>query len=83
LLEHAGVEPEQRVLAPPDGLEFVAALFGTLKVGAVVVMVNPQLTVDGIEYFTYTRAMWSWCTPHGVGVSGGLWRGRQAPRGSS
>lgn len=58
LLEHAGVEPEQRVIiALPDGPEFVAALFGTLKVGAVVVMVNPQLTVDAIEYFyTYTRA---------------------------
>ena len=58
LLEHAGVEPEQRVIiALPDGAEFVAALFGTLKVGAVVVMVNPQLSVDAIEYFyAYTRA---------------------------
>jgi benzoate-CoA ligase family protein len=58
LLEHAGVEPEQRVIiALPDGPEFVAALFGTLKVGAVVVMVNPQLPVDAIEYFySYTRA---------------------------
>jgi benzoate-CoA ligase family protein len=58
LLKSAGVEPEQRVIiALPDGPEFVAALFGTLKVGAVVVMVNPQLSVDAIEYFyTYTRA---------------------------
>jgi benzoate-CoA ligase family protein len=58
LLESAGVEPEQRVIiALPDGPEFVAALFGTLKVGAVVVMVNPQLPVDAIEYFySYTRA---------------------------
>jgi len=58
LLVRAGVEPEQRVIiALPDGLEFVAALFGTLKVGAVVVMVNPQLAVDAIEYFyAYTRA---------------------------
>jgi len=58
LLEGAGVEPEQRVIiALPDGPEFVAALFGTLKVGAVVVMVNPQLAVDAIEYFySYTRA---------------------------
>ncbi|HMG18793.1 MAG TPA: benzoate-CoA ligase family protein [Gemmatimonadales bacterium] len=58
LLASAGVEPEQRVIiALPDGPEFVAALFGTLKVGAVVVMVNPQLAVDAIEYFyTYTRA---------------------------
>jgi benzoate-CoA ligase family protein len=59
LLESAGVEPEQRVIiALPDGLEFVAALFGTLKVGAVVVMVNPQLALDAIEYFcSYTRAV--------------------------
>src|SRR4051812_7215050 len=58
LLESAGVEPEQRVIiALPDGPEFVAALFGTLKVGAVVVMGNPQLTVEAIEYFyAYTRA---------------------------
>ncbi len=58
LLQSAGVQPEQRVIiALPDGPEFVAALFGTLKVGAVVVMVNPQLAVDAIEYFyQYTRA---------------------------
>ena len=58
LLLSAGVEPEQRVIiALPDGPEFVAALFGTLKVGAVVVMVNPQLNVEAIEYFySYTRA---------------------------
>src|SRR2546423_7466469 len=58
LLRNAGVEPEQRVIiALPDGPEFVAALFGTLKVGAVVVMVNPQLAADAIEYFyAYTRA---------------------------
>ncbi len=58
LLARAGVEPEQRVIiALPDGPEFVAALFGTLKVGAVVVMVNPQLAVDAIEYvYAYTRA---------------------------
>lgn len=58
LLRDAGVEPEQRVIiALPDGPEFVAALFGTLKIGAVVVMVNPQLSVEAIEYFyAYTRA---------------------------
>src|SRR3989440_8160033 len=58
VLTAAGVEPEQRVLiALPDGPEFVGALFGTLKIGAVVVMVNPQLAVDAIEYFyDYTRA---------------------------
>src|SRR6266576_4464949 len=58
VLREAGVQPEQRVMiALPDGPAFVAALFGTLKIGAVVVMVNPQLAVDAIEYFySYTRA---------------------------
>ena len=58
VLTGAGVEPEQRVLiALPDGPEFVGALFGTLKIGAAVVMVNPQLKLDAIEYFYgYTRA---------------------------
>ena len=57
-LTDVGVEPEQRVmLALPDGPGFVGALFGTLKIGAVVVMVNPQLKPDAIEYFySYTRA---------------------------
>ena len=57
-LAGAGVEPEHRVLiALPDGPEFVAALFGTLKLGAVVVMVNPGLSLGEIEYFLeYTRA---------------------------
>ncbi|HLU25588.1 MAG TPA: benzoate-CoA ligase family protein [Longimicrobiales bacterium] len=59
LLLDAGVEPEQRVIiALPDGPEYVAALFGVLKIGAVVVMVNPYLRVDAIEYFfRYTRAV--------------------------
>src|SRR2546423_4982578 len=54
----SGVEPEQRVLiALPDGPGFVGALFGTLKIGAAVVMANPQLKPDAIEYFyAYTRA---------------------------
>ena len=58
MLRSAGVAPEQRVIiALPDGPEFVAALFGTLKIGAVVVMVNPELKPDAIEYFfDYSRA---------------------------
>jgi benzoate-CoA ligase family protein len=58
LLARAGVEPEHRVLlALPDGPAFVAALFGTLKLGAVVVMVNPGLPPGDIAYFLeYTRA---------------------------
>jgi benzoate-CoA ligase family protein len=53
-----GVDPEQRVLiALPDIPEYVAALFGTLKNGSTVVMVNPQLGADEIAYFyAYTRA---------------------------
>ena len=40
LLLEAGVQPEQRVLlALPDGPDFVAALFGTLKIGAVTATV--------------------------------------------
>ncbi len=58
MLQSAGVEPEQRVIiALPDGPEFVAALFGILKIGAVVVMVNPHLKPDAVTYFyDYTRA---------------------------
>jgi len=58
LLGSDWVVPEQRVIiALPDGPDYVAALFGTLKIGAVVVMVNPELKPDAIEYFfDYTRA---------------------------
>jgi benzoate-CoA ligase family protein len=58
ILRDAGVMPEQRVLlALPDGPAYVGALFGILKIGAVVVMVNPELKPDAIEYFlNYTRA---------------------------
>ena len=58
MLLEAGVLPEQRVMiALPDGPDFVAALFGILKIGAVVVMVNPELQPDAIRYFLeYTRA---------------------------
>jgi len=53
-----GLEPEQRVLiAVEDGPDFVAAFFGALKLGAVVVMANPELSADEAEYFlSYTRA---------------------------
>ena len=58
LLMEIGVEPEQRVIvALPDGPDFVGALFGILKIGAVLVMVNPHLKADAVEYFyNYTRA---------------------------
>ncbi len=58
VLWEAGVQPGQRVIiALPDGPEYIAALFGVLKVGAVVVMVNPDLKADAIGYFYgYTGA---------------------------
>jgi benzoate-CoA ligase family protein len=58
ILREVGVDPEQRVIvALPDGPEYVAALFGALKIGAAVVMVNPQLKPEAIAYFCrYTRA---------------------------
>ncbi len=57
-LRRLGVEEEQRVLiGVPDSAAFVSTLFGTLKNGSVVVMVNGQLGVDDIGYFyRYTRA---------------------------
>ncbi len=59
LLSAAGVAPEQRVMiALPDGPDYVGALFGILKVGAVVVMVNPELKPEAVEYFfEYSRAV--------------------------
>ena len=58
LLRAAGVRREQRVIiALPDGPDFVAALFGIVKIGAVAVMVNAHLKTDEIRYFyDYTRA---------------------------
>ena len=57
-LRAAGAEPEQRVMiALPDGPEFVSALFGTLALGGVVVMVNPGLPEAEIaQLVEYTRA---------------------------
>ncbi|MEO5616798.1 MAG: benzoate-CoA ligase family protein [Candidatus Eisenbacteria bacterium] len=58
LLTGTGAEPEHRVLiALPDGPDYVGALFGALKLGAVVVMANPGL--EGAEVkalLDYTRA---------------------------
>jgi benzoate-CoA ligase len=57
LLE-AGIRAEERVLvALPDGSEFVGALFGILKLGAVVVMVNPGRSPQELAaLFDYSRA---------------------------
>lgn len=58
VLAELGVDPEQRVVVGlPDVPDFVAALFGTLKNGSVVVMVNSMLKADDLRYFyDYTRA---------------------------
>lgn len=58
VLRAGGVGVEDRVLiALPDGPEFAAAFFGTLKAGAVVAMVNPELPADDYAYYLeYTRA---------------------------
>ncbi len=58
LFSARGLLPEQRViLAAKDGLEFVAAFFAILKLGAVVVMVNPELPAEELDVlFGYTRA---------------------------
>ena len=57
-LRHLGVHAEERVVvALPDGPEYVGALFGILKLGAVVVMVNPGLAVDNLRaILDYGRA---------------------------
>jgi acyl-coenzyme A synthetase/AMP-(fatty) acid ligase len=56
LLEH-GVRPEERILlAVDDSADFVAAWLGILKVGAVVVMLNPHLDQERIyQLITYSR----------------------------
>lgn len=58
VLKKLGVDAEQRVLIGlPDVPEFVHALFGTLKNGSVVVMVNSHIKAEEISYFfEYTRA---------------------------
>ena len=57
LLRERGVRREERVMiALPDSPEFVGALFGILKLGAVVVMANPQLKPEEIAaLYDYTR----------------------------
>ena len=52
MLRNVGVEPGDRVIvALDDGVPYVAAFFGILRAGAVVVMVNPHLPPEQIAYF--------------------------------
>jgi benzoate-CoA ligase len=56
-LRALGLRPEERVLlSMPDVPEFAAAIFGTLRVGGVVAMVNPLLPAEDLAYYVqYTR----------------------------
>jgi benzoate-CoA ligase family protein len=58
VLRAAGIRPEERVLiALADGPDFVGAFFGTLRMGGVVVMVNPELGAEQVRYlYEYTGA---------------------------
>jgi benzoate-CoA ligase family protein len=51
------VRPQERVMiAMADGLPWVATFFGILKLGAVVVMVNPKLKADNLrQLFDYVE----------------------------
>lgn len=52
VLAGLGVESEQRVIvALPDSPEYVGALFGTFKLGAVAVMLNPQHKAEDLAWF--------------------------------
>ncbi len=57
-LGELGVRQEERVvIALPDGPDFVGAFFGILKLGAVVVMVNPSQAPDALGgILAYSRA---------------------------
>ena len=55
------------IVALPDGPEWVGAFFGILKLGAVVVMANPQLKPEDVGYFyEYTRARVAIVGPEGL-----------------
>ncbi|HEX9710778.1 MAG TPA: benzoate-CoA ligase family protein [Candidatus Thermoplasmatota archaeon] len=64
-LRHMNLRPEDRVLIGlNDTPEFVATIFGTLRLGGVVAMVNPLLTAEELRYYLeYTRARFFVCTP--------------------
>ncbi|MCA1813537.1 MAG: benzoate-CoA ligase family protein [Halobacteriales archaeon] len=56
-LRALGVRPEERVLiSMPDVPEFAAGIFGALRIGGVVAMVNPLLPAEDLAYYVgYTR----------------------------
>jgi benzoate-CoA ligase family protein len=66
-LVQMGIERGDRVfLAMPDSAEFVGALFGVLKVGAVVVMVNPNLKLEALSQLV------EYCRPRGAVIGSNL-----------
>lgn len=70
MLRELGVRREERVfVALPDGPEFVAALFGIFKLGAVAVMINPALKPERVA------ALFDYCTPRLAIVDAGLLAG--------
>lgn len=70
VLRAAGVRAEERVLvALEDGPDFVGAFFGALRMGAVVIMINPHLPVEQVRYFyEYTRARAAFVQADGAAV---------------
>lgn len=55
MLGELGVGPQDRVLIVlPDGLAYVAALFGIFRLGAVAIMLNPGLTVEAMAAIVNT-----------------------------
>lgn len=67
MLRELGVRREERVfVALADGPEFVAALFGIFKLGAVAVMINPALKSERVA------ALFDYCMPRLAIVDAGL-----------
>ncbi len=55
MLADLGVGHQDRVLIIlPDGLAYVAALFGIFRIGAVAIMLNPGLTVEAMAVIIRT-----------------------------
>lgn len=73
-LSRQGVRREERVLiALPDGAEFVGAIFGILKLGAVAVMLNPDLSrEEAAAQVAYVRPTLAVVSPPGAELYGAL-----------
>ena len=70
VLAEIGVRPEERVMiALPDGADWVGGFFGILKLGAVVVMINPGLKAEALSgLFDYVEPRWILADPAMEGV---------------